>query len=119
MTTYEPDKTWEFKGLEIKPLSYARKNNIITISGAIPPGPTMFAVAVYGMICPEKELITGLRKTDDFIQRVMEWMEEIKLSTDDYEQLAKVFKEVLEYTEENRVRPVADLDMLADPEVGN
>lgn len=122
MTTNEETsmfQTWEFKGLEIKPLTLGRKNNIVTLIAGLPIGPTMFAMAVYGAICPVPEIIKGLRNPDWFTEKVTEWMESIELDQGDYEQLGTIFKELIENSGKNRAVPVTDPNMLPDPELGN
>lgn len=112
-------QTWEFKGIEIKPLTLGRKNNIVTLIAGLPIGPTMFAMAVYGAICPVPEIIKGLRNPDWFTEKVTEWMESIELDQGDYEQLGTIFKELIENSGKNRAVPVTDPNMLPDPELGN
>jgi hypothetical protein len=112
--------TWEFKGIEIKPISYARKNHIVSIASGYPPGPTMFATCIYGAICPIGEIIKGLRNVDSFTERVTTWMDEIELEQDDYEELGRIYMAIMEHSGKNQAVPIEsdDLSMTADP-VGN
>lgn len=111
-------KTWEFKGIEIKPLSYGRRANIRSIAMIYPPGPTMFAAAIYGAMCDIKDLNKGLRDPDWFTEKVTSWMDSIKLTQDDDEQLGTVFKEIMEHSEANRAAPISDPSLMPDP-LGN
>ena len=111
-------KTWEFKGIEINPLSYGRRANIRSLIMGYPPSPTMFAAAIFGATCEIKTLTKGLRDPDWFTEQVTEWMEKIKLTTDDDAELGRIFRELLDNTEANRAVPITDPSMMADP-VGN
>lgn len=111
-------QTWEFKGVEIKPLSIGRKNNLITLARSVPAGPTMFAMVLYGATCKPSEIIRGLRDPDWFIEKVTEWMEKIEMDQDDYEELGRIFNELIASTNKNRAVPVSDPDMMPDP-LGN
>jgi hypothetical protein len=112
--------TWEFKGIEIKPISYGRKNHLVSIMAGFPPGPTMFATGIYGSICKLSEIIKGLRNVDYFTERVTDWMEEVELCQDDYEELGKVFMSIMEHSGKNQAVPIdqGDPNMIEDP-VGN
>ena len=117
-TDNQLDKTWEFKGIEIPALSIGRKNNLITLISCIPAGPTMFASALYGATCKTSIIIKALRDPDSYFERVTEWMEEIQLDQQDFEQLGTIFKELFEHTNANRAVPVTDPNMMPDP-LGN
>jgi len=109
--------TWEFKGIEIKPISYGRKNHIVSIAAGYPPGPTMFAACIYGAICPVKELIKGLRNVDWFTEKVSDWMEKIELGQGDYEELGKTYMAIMEHSGKNQAVPVEsdDPNLISDP----
>lgn len=111
-------KTWEFKGVEILPLAIAQKNHALTIVGGMSAGPTMFAAVLYASICKKSDLMKGLRRQDWFLEQVSAWMEKIELGPDDYEELAKIWTELIEHTTANRAVPVKDFDMMEDP-MGN
>ena len=111
-------KTWEFKGIEIKPISYGRRANIRSIALGYPPGPTMFAAAVYGAICELPELTKGLRDPDWFTGRVTEWMDSVKMTMDDDKELGRVFREIMDHSESNKAVPISDPTMMPDP-LGN
>lgn len=112
--------TWEFKGIEIKPISYGRKNHIVSIAAGYPPGPTMFAACLYGAICPVGEVIKGLRNVDSFTEKVTEWMETIELGPEDYEELGRIYMAIMEHSGKNQAVPIENDDpsMVADP-LGN
>jgi hypothetical protein len=75
----------------------------------------MFAMGLYGFICPVGDIIKSLRNLDWFSERVTEWMEEIKLDQPDYPELGRIFQEVMENAGANRAVPVSDPSMMADP----
>lgn len=118
MTTDTLHKTWEFKGIEIQPLSYGRRANIRSIALMYPPGPTMFAAAIYGAVCDIKELTKGLRDHDWFTEKVTAWMDKIELTDDDDDDLGRIFKELMDHSESNKARPVSDPNLMPDP-LGN
>jgi len=109
------NETFEFKGIEIQPLSYGTKANIITLCAGIPPGVSLFATAIYGAICPRKELIKALRDPDSFSERVTAWMDEIKLCREDHESLGSVFMALFENSDANKAEPITDSNFLSDP----
>lgn len=112
--------TWEFKGVEIKPISYGRKNHIVSIAAGYPAGPTMFACCLYGAICPLKEITKGLRNVDFFTGKVTDWMEEIELGPDDYEDLGRIYMAIMEHSGKNQAVPIDNDDpsTMEDP-LGN
>lgn len=109
---------WEFKGVEIPALSIARRNHAINIVSGMSPGPTMFAAVVFAAIAKKSEVMKGLRNPDWFLEQVSDWMEEVELIPDDYEELGTIFKEMIENADANRAAPISDPNMMPDP-LGN
>lgn len=112
-------KTWEFKGEEIRPFAISARNHAINIVTGMSPGPTMFAAVIYCAICKKSEMMKGLRDPDWFLEKVSEWIEKVELGNQDYEELGRIFKELLEHSDKNRAVPSADPNMLPDPIMGN
>jgi len=112
-------KTWEFKGIEIKPLSRARKFHLSKIVDFQKITPWDLCVLTYGLICPPSEIAKALRRPDWFDDTVSKWIEKEKLEVEDFgEEVQAIIKEVMEHSDSNRVKPVTDLNMLPDP-MGN
>ena len=109
---------WTFKGVDIPALSIARRNHAINIVSGMSAGPTMFAAIVYAAIAKKSDLMKGLRNPDWFLEKVSDWMEEVELVPDDYEELGKIFKDMIENTESNRAAPITDPNLMPDP-LGN
>ncbi len=112
------DKTWEFKGKEILPLSLTRKAHILSLLNLDAFGITDAAAFIFGCTCPADVLRKGRRKPDDFDKRVEEWIEEVGFDSDDYAEAARLFKEILEYSNSNKAIPISDPSLEPDP-VGN
>jgi hypothetical protein len=112
------DKTWEFKGIEIMPLSLTRKSHIFSLLNLDSFGVTDAAAFIYGCTCPPEVLRKGRRKPDEFDKKVEEWIEEIQYDSDDYPEAARLFKEIMEYANANKAMPITDPSLEPDP-VGN
>ena len=111
-------ETFEFKGIEVKPLSYARRALVL---GLVNPSNLSFMDAptfIYGCICPESELIRARRNIEAFDTKVAQWIESIKFGPQDSEEAASLISKLMTNSEANRAEPVADESMLPDP-VGN
>ena len=112
-------KTWEFKGIEIKPLSRARKFHLSKLVDFARITPWDLAALIYGLICPQSEISKALRKPEWFDETVSRWIEKEKLEIADFGQEAQtVIQEIMEHSEANKAKPVSDPDMMEDP-LGN
>lgn len=109
-------KTFEFKGIEIQPLSYARKASILGLL-ANPAAPTFTDIPtfIYGCICPENELIRARRKPEAFDVAVNRWMDAIKYGPEDVEAAGQVIKDLLENSEADKAQPLEDASLAPDP----
>ena len=112
-------KTWEFKGIEIKPLARARKFHLSKLVDFSKITPWDIAVLIYGLICQQSALMKGLRNPEWFDAEVNKWIESEKLEMDDLnEDALEIIKEVMDHSESNKARPIADPNMMEDP-LGN
>ena len=113
-------KTWEFKGIEIKPLSYARKWQISKLVNMSDGTPYDMAMAIFLFICKQSELERGLRNNAFIDRKFAEWMDKIELEFDDFgEEAGEMIGEVMAHSNKNRAAPVEDdITMMADP-MGN
>lgn len=109
---------WTFKGCEIPPFAIATRNHAINIVSGMPAGPTMFAAVLFAALTKTSNVMKGLRNPDWFLEKVSEWMESVELGPDDYEELGKIFKELVENSDANRAAPISDPNMMPDP-LGN
>lgn len=112
-------KTWEFKGIEIKPLSRSRKFHLSKLVDFSKISPWDIAVLIYALYCDQPDLMKGLRNPEWFDGKVSEWIESSKLEMEDFnEDSLSIIREVMEHSEENKAKPVADPNMIEDP-MGN
>jgi len=112
-------KTWEFKGIEIKPLSRARKFHLSKLVDFTRVSPWDVSTLMYGLICPQSEIMKALRKPEWFDETVTRWIEKEKLDIPDFgEDAHKIIQEVMEHSDANKAKPVADPNMMEDP-LGN
>lgn len=122
MTTTPEDslfQTWEFKGMEIKPPSYARKFKTSKLVDFTRITPWDIAVLIFALTCDEKTLTKGLRNQTGFDEKVSEWIESEKLTMEDFDESAMAtIKEVMENSDANRATPISDPSMMPDP-MGN
>ena len=109
-------KTFEFKGIEIKPLSYARKASILGLL-ANPSAPTFTDIPtfIYGTICLESELIHARRKPEAFDVAVNRWMDQVKYQPEDVEAAGQLIRELLENSEADKAQPMEDVSLASDP----
>lgn len=112
-------QTWEFKGLQIKPLSYSRKFHISKLVDFSKITPWDIAVLIFLMTCDEKTIIKGLRDIEFVDLQVTAWMDRDSLTLEDFggDTLATI-KEVMEHSDSNKAVPVSDPNMMPDP-LGN
>ena len=112
-------KTWEFQGIEIKPLSNARKFHLTKLVDFTKITPWDIAVLVYALICEPKILTRGLRDLDSFNDEVSRWIDGTKLTMDSFnENTLEMIKSVLSHSDENKVSAITDPSMAPDP-MGN
>jgi hypothetical protein len=112
-------KTWEFKGIEIKPLPRARRFHLTKLVDFSKVSPWDIAVLIFALSCDQAELMKGLRNPEWFDGKVSEWIESAKLEMEDFnEESLAIIREVMEHSEENKAKPIADPNMMEDP-MGN
>jgi len=112
-------KTWEFKGIELKPLSRARKFHLSKLVDFSKISPWDIAVLIFALQCEQSELMKGLRNPEWFDGKVSAWIEKQELEMSDFnEETLSIIQEVMEHSETNKARPVADPNMMEDP-LGN
>ena len=110
--------SFDFKGIEIQPLTYARRALIL---GLVNPAALSYMDAptfLYGAICPERELIRARRTLEAFDTAVATWIERVKFSSADSDEAGRVIQALLEHSEENKAEPVTDASLQSDP-LGN
>jgi hypothetical protein len=110
-------KTWEFKGIEIKPLSYARKANLFSVVDSSNFGMADVAAFLYGCICQESELIKGKRKLEFFDEKVNAWMNKIQFTPEDARVGAELITEIINHSDSNKASPIAE--ETSDNDLGN
>jgi len=112
-------QTWEFKGIEIKPLSRARKFHLSKLVDFSKVSPWDIVVLIFALTCHESTLMRGLRNPEWFDGEVNKWIEKEKLDMSDFdESTLTIIKEVMEHSESNKVKPISDPSMMPDP-MGN
>jgi hypothetical protein len=112
-------KTWEFKGMEIKPLARARKFHLSKLVDFTKISPWDIAVLLYALSCDQSVLMKGLRNTEWFDGKVSDWIETNNLEMTDFnEDTLSIIKEVMEHSDANKARPISDPNMMEDP-MGN
>ncbi len=112
-------KTWEFKGIEIKPVSRARKFHLSKLVDFSKITPWDIVVLVFALTCKDTVLMRGLRDQAWFDQEVSEWIEENEFTMANFDESALlVIKEVMEHSDSNKAVPISDPNMMADP-LGN
>ena len=112
-------KTWEFKGMEIKPLSRARKFHLSKLVDFSKITPWDIAVLICALTCEDSKLMKGLRNPEYFDSHVSAWIEENKMDMADFDESAlSVIREVMEHSDSNRAVPISDPTMMPDP-MGN
>ena len=120
MTTDESlHQTWEFKGLEIKPLSNARRFHLSKLVDFTAITPWDIAVLMFALSCEQSALIKGLRNREAFDAKVSEWIDGEGLQMSDFnDDTLQIIREVMENADSNKAVPVSDPNYMADP-VGN
>jgi len=112
-------KTWEFQGIEIKPLSNARKFHLTKLVDFSKITPWDIAVLVHALICDPKNLTRGLRDLDFFNEEVSKWINSTSLSMGDFdEKTLEMIKDVLAHSDTNKASAIVDPTMAPDP-MGN
>lgn len=113
-------KTWEFKGIEIKPISNARKLHITKLVDIAKVTPWDIALLIFSFVCNEKILMRGLRNPEAFDEAATKWLNDNSIQLEDFDESAgSVVREVLEHSMSNRVVPVVDPSLAPDPAMGN
>jgi hypothetical protein len=112
-------KTWEFKGIEIKPLARARKFHLSKLVDFSKVSPWDIVVLIFGLTCQESVIMKGLRNPEWFDVEVNRWIEKEKLEMSDFDEATlEIIKEVMEHSEMNKAKPISDPSMMEDP-MGN
>lgn len=109
-------KTWEYKGIEIKPLTRARKFHLSKMVDFSNISPWDIALLLFALTCKEKTLIKGLRNQEYFDEEVSKWIdkEELEMAELD-ESVMELIKEIMEHSDMNKAVPVKDENMMEDP----
>lgn len=112
-------KTWEFKGIEIKPISRARKFHLSKLVDFSKITPWDIAVLIFALSCHESVLMKGIRKPESFDLEVNAWIESAQLDMADFDEgTLGIIREVMEHSDSNRAKPIDDPNMMPDP-MGN
>lgn len=112
-------KTWEYRGIEIKPLSRARKFHLSKMVDFSKISPWDIAVLLFALTCKESVIMKGLRNQEYFDKEVSTWIEKENIDLSDLdESVLNLIREIMEHSESNRAVPVADPNMMEDP-MGN
>ena len=112
-------QTWEFKGIEIKPLSYARKFKASKLVDFSKVTPWDMAVLTFALVCDELTLSKGTRDPSWFDEKVSEWINKNKITMEDFNESAMAtIKSVMENSDANKAIPITDPSMMPDP-LGN
>ena len=114
-------KTWEFKGIEIKPLSYARKWQISKLVNMADGTPYDMAMCIFLFICKKSDLSKGLRNNAYIDNKFEKWLDKVELEFSDFgKEAGQMITEVMEHSQKNQAEPIINEDpsMTADP-VGN
>lgn len=113
-------KTWEFLGLEIKPLTNARKFHLTKLVDFTKITPWDIAVLIHALVCDEKTLIKALRNAEFFDEQVSKWINDGKIDMSHFnEESLSMIKEIMEHSDTNKVIPITDPSMTPDPVMGN
>lgn len=108
-------KTFEFKGIEIKPLSYARRACALSVCNLSAPTFLDPPTFIYACICPETELTRARRKPEAFDTAVNKWIEEVRYTEKDAEEAGNLIKALLENSEADKAQPLTDESLQSDP----
>jgi hypothetical protein len=110
-------KTFEFKGIEIEPLSYMRKTCLLTIVDLSAPEFLDIPRFLYGAICNPKELQRAVEKSNRpaFTASVLKWAESINYTLEDAEPAATIIKALLDNSEADKAQPMEDASLAPDP----
>lgn len=112
-------KTWEYKGIEIKPLTRARKFHLSKMVDFSNISPWDIALLLFALTCKEQILIRGLRNQEFFDGEVSKWIDKEKIDfTDLDESVMELIKEIMEHSDSNKAVPIKDESMMEDP-MGN
>jgi hypothetical protein len=110
--------TWEFKGIEIKPLSYARKWQISKLVNMKDATPYDLAMMIFLFVCKQSEIERGLRNNAFIDKKFFQWMNKVKLEFSDFDGNAgEMISEVMAHSNKNQAEPVEsdDPNLIADP----
>ena len=108
-------KTFEFKGIEIKPLTYARRALVLGMVNLVDPTFMDLPSFIYGCICNERDLIKWRRTPEKFDTAVAKWIDDIKYSIQDCHEAGEVVASLIKHSNDGRATSTADTDLDADP----
>lgn len=112
-------QTWEFKGMEILPLSKSRRFILSKLVDFTKITPWDIAVLMFALVCDQQTLIAGMRSQERFDSKVAEWIDKKELDMSDFDDSTlQIIREVMENADANRAVPVTDPSMMPDP-LGN
>jgi hypothetical protein len=108
-------KTFEFKGIEIKPLTYARRALVLSMVNLVEPTFMDLPSFIYGCICNERDLIKWRRTPEKFDIAVAKWIDEIKYSIQDCYEAGEVVGALIKHSNDGRATSNEDPTLDADP----
>ena len=108
-------KTFEFKGIEIPPLTYARRACVLGLVNLVTPTFMDLPSFIYGCICKEKDLISYRRQPEKFDIAVAKWIDDIKYSIQDCYDAGEVVAAIMKHSEDGRATSMEDRSLDADP----
>lgn len=112
-------KTWEYRGIEIKPLSRARKFHLSKLVDFQKISPWDIAVLLFALTCKKSVMLRGLRDQAFFDAEVSEWIDKEEIDVADLDDsVMNLIKEIMEHSDSNRAAPIQDPSMMPDP-MGN
>jgi len=101
-------REFEFKGITIQPLSYARRACILGLVNLSDPEFIDLPTFIYGCLCPERELIRARRKPETFDAAVFAWINQVKYTIQDADEAASLIASILTHSESGRAVPNTD-----------
>jgi hypothetical protein len=110
-----------FKGVVIKPPSYARRACILSLVDLGNPQIIDVAGFLYGCICSEAEILAAKRNLPRWDKAVCDWINRVEYSETDSKEALEAVSAILAQTEKNKtiaVKPRSEndnLDFTPDP----
>ena len=108
-------KTFEFKGIQIPPLTYARRACILGLVNLVEPTFMDLPSFIYGSICNWNDLVGYRRSPRKFDFAVTKWIDEVKYSMQDCNEAGEVIAALIKHSNEGQAVSNGDPDLDADP----